>query len=255
MYGLLDTGEHPRRHGTVHGASSTPHRHALVHLRNQGSQRFDTNFYAWRIWKFVDGSWFHVAPRFWNVPLMMVEPGQKHTWTLTVDNTRLDGSPLPTARGTGSIDIAGLGGGQYAFGTTGEFPGDDNDHQTGVAALFELVGPKTELRPTDEVTEVEQDGHVLTVHAEREDLDQSRIAAFELTRTDDPEGEVREYIVEMAMRDRRLRNTLPYFEQGIDQVRLVEPDSTYPPFGVNEPWAIRYEGETYQVTAKVVEGE
>lgn len=224
-------------------------------LRNEGSQTFTTNFWEWHVHKYVDGRWFHIAPRFWHVPAMDVASGESHTWTLTVDNTKLDGSPLPTARGTKAVDLAGLGGGQYAFGTTGWFEDGDHEYQTGVAALFELDGPGIELRPTDEVTAVKADGETVTVRAEREDLDQSRIAAFELTRTDDPEGQVREYIVEMAMRNRRLRNTLPFFESGVERVRLVEPNSTYPPFGVNEPRAIAYGGETYQITAEVLENE
>jgi hypothetical protein len=103
------------------------------------------------------------------------------------------------------------------------------------------------------VTAVEHDGEVVTVRANREDRDQSRIAAFELARTDDPEGEVRKYVVEKAMRDCRLRNILLYFEPGIERVQLVEPNGTYPPFGVHEPMAIEFDGETYQVTAEVVE--
>ena len=222
-------------------------------LRNVSSREFTTNFYSWHVWKHVDRAWFHIAPRSWNVPAMMLGPGESHTWTLSVDNTRLDGSPLPVASGTREIDLAGLGGGQYAFGTNGTFPDEDYEHQTGIAALFELDGPPIDLRPTGEVTNVERDGEVVTVRAERPDLDQSRITAFELARTDDPEGEVRERIVEQVVRDRRLRNTLPYFESGIERVRLVEPNGTFPSLSVLEPTAITFEGETYQVTIKEVE--
>lgn len=222
-------------------------------LRNVSSRRFTMNPWEWHVHKYVEGTWFHVAPRSWNVPAMELAPGDAHTWTLAVDNTRLDGSPLPVPRGTREIEIAGLGGGHYAFSTDGWFEDDDHDHQTGVAALFELDGPSIDLRPTDEVTAVERDGAFVTVRADREDRDKSRVAAFELARTDDPDGTVRAFVVEKAMHDRRLRNTLPYFEPGVERVRLVEPDGTYPPFGVHEPTAIEFEGETYQVTAEVVE--
>jgi hypothetical protein len=54
---------------------------------------------------------------------------------------------------------------------------------------------------------------------------------------------------EQAAHDYRLRNTLPYFEDGVERVRYVERSPGYPSFGVDEPYAIRYEGELYELRA------
>jgi hypothetical protein len=236
----------------------TPEGRVAFTLRNDTDVRFDTNFYAWKVWKRVDGDWYHVAPRYWNVPLMSLEPGQSHEWTLTVDNTDLD-ARLPRAGGTSEVTVAGLGGGAYAFGTDGWFRSADHERKTAFVARFRVEGPQLDLRPTEEVTETSRDGGVVTVRTDAKATENTRRCEFRVTRRAADEGdgdatgdetETRERITEQLLRDRRLRNTLPFFESGVETVRLVEPNGTYPPFGVGESFVVAYERDRYAVRAR-----
>ena len=222
-------------------------------LHNDSTRQFMTNFYSWHVWKYVGSRWHYVAPRGWPVPGMTVPPGESHTWRVRVDNTKFGGTAIERPEGTESVELVGLGGGQYAFSTDGWFEGAGHEQKVGVATLFALDGPALELRPMNDVENVDPDGETVTVRTEREQGDGSRIAAFELTRTGEPTGEVHPLVVEQAVRDERLRKTLPYFEPDVERVRLIEPNGDYPPFHVHEPVAIAYEGETYQMEAEVLQ--
>jgi hypothetical protein len=255
-------GDAPEPMALVPSADSvaTPRGTVSFTLRNDTDVRFDTNLYAWKVWKRVDDDWYHVAPRYWNVPLMFLDPGQSHEWTLTVDNTDLDGR-LPHAGGTSEVTVAGLGGGAYAFGTDGWFQSADHERKTAFVARFEVEGPRLDLRPTEEVTATTRDGDTVTVRTAVEASEETRRCEFRVTRRAADEGRdegdgtdegggVRERITEQLLRDRRLRNTLPFFESGVETVRLVEPNGTYPPFGVGESFVVAYERDRYAVRAR-----
>lgn len=220
-------------------------------LANGTGRSYTTNFYGWHVWKRVGDAWFYIEPLSFPVPAMVMEPGGSHAWTLSVDNTRLDGRPLGHVEGTERIDIAGLGGGRYAFGVDGWFEGDTHGNQTGFTATFDLWGDQIELTPTDEVTETIRDGDAVTVHTNVSD--RSRRAAFVVTRLDDRRGDAGELITEQVMRRREFRNTLPFFEAGVRTVRLEEPNGTFPPFGVRDPYVIEYDGVQYRVEAESLE--
>jgi hypothetical protein len=220
-------------------------------LSNATDTRLDTNFYAWKVWKRVDGDWYHVAPRYWNVPLMQLAPGESHRWTLTVDNTDLGGR-LPRAGGVDEATVAGVGGGEYAFGTDGWFASASHERKTAFAARFRVRGPQVVLTPTDEVTGTSRDGDAVTVRTNVEATGESRPCAFRVTRlaggvrVDD----ARRRITEQLLRDRRFRNSLPFIEPGVETVSLVEPNGVRPPFGVAESFVIGYEGAQYRVRAE-----
>ncbi|SEO86708.1 hypothetical protein SAMN04487948_10655 [Halogranum amylolyticum] len=224
-------------------------------LTNDTDVRFDTNFYAWRVWKRVDGEWFHVAPRAWNQPLMSLAPDESHAWTLTVDNTRLDDEPLPRAGGTEELSLAGLGGGTYAFTVDGWFAGEGYRDGVGFVARFDLDGDPVELTPTDEVTATTRDGDAVVVETDRETGGESRLAAFVVERvessvSESADDDVRRLVTEQALRDRKLRNTLSFFEAGVETVRLQEQNSVWPVFGVREPRTIAYDGVRYRLSAE-----
>jgi hypothetical protein len=226
-------------------------------LRNETDVRFDTNFYAWRVWKRVDGEWFHVAPQGWNDPLMALGPGDSHVWKLTVDG-RENRAPSTAASGTETLSLTGLGGGTYAFVVDGWFATADHENSVGFAARFDLGGDPVELTPTSEVTETTREDGTVVVDTAHEAGDGARRAAFVVERLGTDSGEtpptdVRRLVTEQVLRDRRLRNTLPFFEDGVETVRLEEQNSVWPAFGVRRPQRIVYEGVHYRLSAEALE--
>lgn len=214
-------------------------------LANGTATTFQTNFYGWSVWKLVDGSWFRVAPRAWPQPLMSLSPGDTHTWDLTVDNADLD-RRIPRSEGTAEATVVGLGAGTYAFGIDGWFETRSHEAQTGVAARFELRGDSLELTPVGiEDADVERDGETVVVD-DYPDGEEYR-ANYTVTRVESPEKESREMVVEQVVRETPLRNALAHFESGIRRVRLQSETTTYPPFGIDEPRYVTYDGEHFRI--------
>ncbi|SFG79113.1 hypothetical protein SAMN04488063_2954 [Halopelagius inordinatus] len=226
-------------------------------LRNDTDARFAFNDYGWSVWKRVDGEWFHVEPRYWPEPLRYLGPGESHAWTLTVDNDRLDGTPLSPVEGRRSVTLVGLGGGTYAFTVDGWFESEDYENGVGFAARFELDGDPVELTPTDEVTETTRDGDTVVVATDADSGSDAQTVAFVVRRADGESGDggddVRRILTEQALRDRTLRNTLPFFEAGVETVRLEGRASSAPAFGVSDGGRIEYEGDRYLITTEKIE--
>lgn len=218
-------------------------------LTNGTDSRLTTNFYAWKIWKRVDGEWFHVAPRAWPVPAMTLEPGDSHAWTVTVDNADLD-RRLPRAEGTDRVTVAGLGAGTYAFGVAGAFESETYESKTGFAARFELTGDPLDLTPVG-VESVERNGEAVVVRIDREE--DGPLSRYRVVRVESPDGEPRRRIAEQVIRNAPLRNALAQFEAGVERVDLLADDGTIPPFGVREPRLLSYEGEAFRIETERVE--
>ncbi|WP_458187563.1 hypothetical protein [Haladaptatus sp. NG-WS-4] len=203
-------------------------------LSNETGATFTTNYYHWNVWKQVDGEWFHVAPRMWPEPAMMLGSGGSHTWNLTVDNSDL-GRALSRAEGTENVALAGLGGGTYAFGISGWF--QSHDDGIGVAARFDLDGDPLELTPTDDLEVVGQDGGEKHVRSEHSNT------TYVATRIEDSEQDAIRTIPEQVVRMTPLRNLLASFEEGVDSVRLDGRDSY-----LGDEWQVfEYQGTTYRV--------
>jgi len=225
-------------------------------LANDTDYEYHANFYGWSASKRVDGEWFHVAPQFWPQPLHILPAGASHEWSFAVDN---DQSPTGGSSTDQDVTLAGLGGGEYAFTVQGWFPlGDDHDSfHVALGAHFELLGDPVELTPTDDVS-ASRDGDNVVVTTDEEPTEEEEPSAFVVELSGVPQGQpVRERITEQIVRpgpgtaSRPLfRNTIPFFEEGVQTVRLEAPDATIPPFGVDEPQYIRYEGETYEISTK-----
>lgn len=212
-------------------------------LTNGTDATFSVNFYAWKLWKRVDGEWFHVAPRMWPQPLMTLGPGDAHTWRLTVDNADLD-RPIPRSEGTEAVTVVGLGAGTYAFGTDGWFEGDGYQNAVGLSARFDLSGDPLELTPTG-IDSVERDGDEVVVRDDPDD--ESYLATYTVARVDDPPTEPRRLIAEQIIRDTPLRNALAHFESGVRKVVYRAETTTYPPFGVREPRYVAYDGDSFRI--------
>lgn len=219
-------------------------------LENRTNVTFETNFYGWSVWKRADGAWFHVAPRIVPDPLMRLGPDGEHEWTLTVSGT-VPESAVEHVEGSESLRLNGLGGGTYAFAVDGWFSTEGYENGVGLAARFELDGDPLELTPSNAVTGTTREGDTVVVDADFETDSTARGTAVVVERVDeeatDARGEVRRVIPEQAVRDQRLRNTLPFFEAGVTTVRLEPTASSWPVFGVRSG-VVEYEGTRYRVS-------
>lgn len=224
-------------------------------LANDTEATLSINFYDWRLWKRVDGEWFHIAPEAVQEPLMRLPPGASHGWSLTAEHELPEESRGMYLSWEDAGTVAGLGGGEYAFTTDGWF-GEYAEGETrfGFGVLLEFDAPERTLEPTTSVTGSARDGDTVTVRGEGDDSEDARLAEFVLSRVDDA-ADPRTLIPETAAQDYRLRNTLPFFEEGVERVRFVEENATWPAFGVNEPYTVSYGGELFEATATELETE
>lgn len=231
-----------------------PDRSTEFTLRNRSDQRFQTNHYHWQLHKRVDGEWYYIAPESYPEPLTPLAAGEDHSWTLTVV-TADDGASIETVQGTDSLTVAGLGGGQYAFGTDGWFASGSYEEPIAVAASFELDAAPLELTPTDAVTETARDGDTLVARSTRgepdEDENGDRRDAYILERTDDPEARPEPVIVEQVVRDDQLRDAIALSRrEDADRVRIEEFSNSVPPFGLDEARTYAFRGTYYRVRTR-----
>lgn len=237
-------------------AADLPNADLTFTLANDTDTTFMTNFYSWALWKRENGQWFHVAPQVTPDPLHTLPSGESHAWRGTMTSTgHADGGPSDDQ----DVSVAGLGGGEYAFTTDGWFEDSDYEHKVGLGAHFELHGEPVSLTPTDDASST-RDGDTVVVTTDAESTEHTR-RAFVVERETAPSNRpVRRRITEQLLRpalshtDASLfRNTIPFFEDGVTTVRLETQNGTTPAFGVDEPYYLEYEGETYRVSAEELE--
>lgn len=230
-------------------------------LRNDGDERFATNFYGWRMDKHVDGEWHRVAPLATPQPLMFVDSGASHFWTVTPDNSGLaDGDRIRDESGTESLTLTGVGGGIYAFRARGWVEDARSEEILALAATFELQGEPLELTPTNAIASVEwtedADGDdVLVVRSDRgEDTEYQRSGAYELEVVDEPDADPRPVIAEQVIRDDQLRDAIALArERDAARVRLEGYDGTTPIFGRGSDGLYEYRGTYYRVRTRELE--
>jgi hypothetical protein len=206
-------------------------------LQNETGVTFTTNYYDWSLWKRVDGEWFHLMARAVPEPAMVLESGDSHSWTVTIDNTNLGDAVAPSG-GTEDLTFTGLGGGTYAFGIDGWFEGVSYKSGVGVATRFELVGDALELTPTADLEVVERDGD--EKHVRVGDKKRRTMVA---TRVETSTTAAKRMLPEQVVRS-PLRNLLASFEPGVRRVTL---DVNRTAIFVSDPQVIEYEGQTYRI--------
>ena len=191
----------------------------------------------WYVYKLHDGEWFDLGPYVRTADCRKVPPAGTKSWTL---HAYRGGGDLPPADGRA---YPYLGGGRYAVSVG---YGAESSSST---AMVELVGDPIEIVPTDGV-EHERDGSTVTVTAPEWDGGESEEdVTVSVTRADEAEESL---IREQVMRGwyRGLRNTLPFFEDGVDEVVLRSQNQvTYGMMGFDEPeYRFEFEGQPYEVT-------
>lgn len=170
----------------------------------------------WNLYKLHDGEWFHVAPRIHTSDCRVLPPGATKSFPLRA----FHGAAVPCD--DEGLDAGHLGGGRYAM-VAGY--GDETD---ATAALVEIDAAPASVEPTADVT-AERDGATVTVTSPRYgDGEHPPDATVTATRVDAAET-VR--LVEQVMQSggfagglRGIRNTVPFFESGVERVVLRTDD-------------------------------
>lgn len=212
-------------------------------LENTRSGAFRTNFYAWRLHKWVDGEWYYIAPSFWPEPMMELAPGETHSWQLIADNTDLARS-IPRAQGTSAITVPGLGGGTYAFGVAGWFEAEDHTEGTAFVTRFDLEGGAIQLSPTPDVEERERDGDKVLVSWPQESGDQ---ITYRVTKLKSVPPDAERVIAEQVIREDALRNALSLFERWAMIVELRTTTAALPQGQSAGERTISYRGTGYRI--------
>ncbi|WP_306053085.1 immunoglobulin-like domain-containing protein [Natronococcus wangiae] len=233
-------------------------------LANGADERLATNFYNWRVDKYVDGEWHRIAPLGYNQPLMHLEPGEHHTWAVTPDNDGItDGERVASTGDTNEITLEGVGPGTYAFRARGWFEGARDEGILAFATTFELEAEELTLTPTDAIAETERergdDGtETLVARSTRGDPDDEhrRPGAFELEVVDEPDwdGKPRRMITEQLLRFGQLWDAIALAnERDASAVRIEERDGTRPIFGRDSDGLYEYRSRCYRVRTRELE--
>lgn len=225
-------------------------------LSNQADAMLQTNFYNWLVSKRVDGEWYRVEPREWPEPLMAIEAGGSHEWSITADNAGIeDGASVSGTSGETGGTIEGLGGGHYAFRARGWFEGDTYEDAMAFAATFEIDADPVSLTTTDAIESTTWDGETLVAESSRGDPDSDTLGAYQLERLDDYDGDAQSLITEQLLRNDQRRDTVALAAQyDADRVRLEEYDGTVPIFGSRSDGVFEYQGTYYEVSTEEVDG-
>ncbi|UPW01984.1 hypothetical protein M0R88_07780 [Halorussus gelatinilyticus] len=211
---------------------------------NRSHEVVEGNPLEWHLYELSDGEWYRVAPEMTPLPATHLYPGNTRTDALRV----FYGEPVPCEDGH---DVGHLGGGRYAF-TVGMDDGVTH------AVAFDLLGDPVAVTPSDAIVSVERDGDSLTATSARGDPDEewSRPATYTLARVDTPpaDAEPRRLIAEQVLRRDRLRDAIGLLrEHDAEAVTIREYDSGQPPFGVDEPYFVAYDGDAYRIATEADE--
>lgn len=178
----------------------------------------------WHFLKLADGDWYDLTPTGQSTAQPALVPGETRSWDLSLahDSTERDG-----------LAIGHLGGGRYAFVV------DEPSSSTVRAALLSVEAPPLTITP-DENLAVSRDGATITVTARGDD-------SATLTATRDERADtrlVREHVQRLA----GLRNTLAFFEDGVERVVLrTDADTVRAVLGDARSLSIQVAGNVYHL--------
>ena len=189
----------------------------------------------WYVYKLHDGEWFDLGRYVRTAECRMVPPAGTKSWTL---HAYRGGGDLPPEDGRA---YPSLGGGRYAVSVGYAADGGSS------AAMVDLVGDPIEIVPTDGV-EHERDGATVTVTTPEWEDGAEDATTLSVTRAETADETL---IREQVMRRwyRGLRNTLPFFDDGVEEVRLRDTEQvTYGLIGHDETSSrFRVDGQAYEV--------
>ncbi len=219
-------------------------------LSNRSEIAFMSNFYDWRLDKQVDGQWYRIAPFEVVEPLMELRSGERHTWSLSVDNAGVEsGEPVGTASGTESLNLAGLGGGRYAFRAEGWFEGDGHENSLTLATTVTFDSDPLELVASNRITETSLDGETLVAQSDANHGGDSP-PTYVLERGAQG-GDPERLITEQVVRSPPLRDAVALAKrQDVDRVRLEAYGASRAGLGRGLLGDFEYRGQSYRLTAE-----
>lgn len=238
-------------------ALSLPTAETTFTLANDTDYPFMLNFYDWGLHKRVEGEWYYIAPRMIPEPLHTLPSGETHEWSFSVDNTR---EPSSNPSGEADVSVASLGGGEYAFETSGWFESGDHEHKVGQGALFTLNGDQIELTKPDDVSTTNQ-GETVVVTRDDESGDLTEALVVErVGEAGVPPGKpIHDHIAEQLGRPSPfaerplLGNALACFESGVATVRIESTGELQPRFDRDKHYYVRYRDEFYEARIEPIE--
>lgn len=200
----------------------------------------------WRLYKLRDGRWFDLGPRVHTADCRIVRPGGTKTWTLHA----FHGAGLDCDGPT----FGHLGGGRYAAVA-------GYGHATSKsAALVEFDADAVDVVATDDAS-AERAGDTVTVATGRwEDGEDPPSAVLSVRRVEStPDaggGEPKLLIPEQVMRPRNrgLRNSLAFFEPGVEKVVLRTDERVVEGVVGYESERVRFRFEGREYVAEVEQG-
>lgn len=211
----------------------------------------------WRLFKLRNGRWYRVLPWETATAPTTVPPGGQSRHLLSVDNrisynrtgivtgiggglyaVRYGSRPLIADFDSGPVRIPGDG-----TGGDGEDAGDEP--RQAQAALLAVEGDRIGVEPDVPDDRVDRDDGTLTV-----DFGDGGEAVFVVRRADPDEGDPVTVIDEQANQTTALRNTVGFFQEGVQRVRFqAQPglvDQPVERFGTaGDPLLFAHDGETY----------
>lgn len=223
-------------------------------LHNKRDAPLQSNFYDWQVHKRVDDDWFHVAPLSWPEPLMTVDPGETHTWTVGMeDGVVAAGQLVDRLTETSDIVLTGVGGGRYAFRARGRFADDQSETPIAFAATFDVEADPLPLTTTDVLQNVAVDGDVVRAESTRGEPDGGYEGGlvYDLERLDPPVVDAQSLITEQIVRRLPLRDAVALaVEHDADRVQIEEVNGAIPMFASNLAREIEYQGAYFSVVTR-----
>ncbi|PSQ17475.1 hypothetical protein BRD00_07130 [Halobacteriales archaeon QS_8_69_26] len=223
-------------------------------LKNFSTDRIRIDEAGWRLYKYRDGRWFRVLPWETDRNYVHLPPGGESRVLLSMDNrigynrqgiVRDIGGGLYAAR-YGSIPLlADFDSGPLRV--DGDDPGEpaEEEPRQAQAALVAVEGDPVGVEPDVPSDRIERDGG--TVRADYGDGGES---VFLARRASSEEGEPVRVIAEQANQTVALRNTLGFFEEDVQRVRLEASETLVrrpaSRFGDgSDPFLFSYDDETF----------
>ncbi|MEE6210556.1 hypothetical protein U3A55_10355 [Salarchaeum sp. III] len=199
-------------------------------LHNHRTEPLSGNVYDWTLYKQVEDDWYHIAPWAIPVPLTPLAPGDTHTWTFHAFSG-------PSVECENAVALGHLGGGRYAFHVN-----MSSESGPTHAALFDIDAPAVSVTPTEDVS-VEREYRLVRASTPDDGGDRATLV---VQRTDDADTRLLPEQV-MRPRNRGLRNTLPFFEDGVQKVRLRTTDGVVDDalHGGEPERVFRYDGNAF----------
>jgi len=171
---------------------------------------------SWDLYKFIDDEWRLLTP-FRTVPLVNepLDPGGFHTWSLEMSNDVGMSERLSPE----DSDMAYTGMGRYAFEISVSTEDGGGGDEIGLVALFDVDGEPLELDPIGVENHEREDGTV-RVRLEREENGEAE-AVVAARRAEGAAEDVEPTLSEIAAQLHPVRNTLAFFDDETEEIRLV----------------------------------